>query len=122
MQVLGPKARRGKAMMQRRLKHVHPMVANMAIDRIMFVYDQVMSNDALWKTWKEAHPGYTPKQLENAFLERNWGKAVEDARATLAAMLNPATSPSLDEEARIGIHEALVLDASLKMGRPQRSR
>jgi len=101
----------------RRLKHVHPMVADAAVDIIMESYDSLMHHNEHWAAFQGQFPGATPKELEQIYLEHNWGKGVEAARMTLARMLNPAMSPGLDDSSREKIHEALILDRSLMMGR-----
>jgi hypothetical protein len=101
----------------RRLKHVHPMVAETAVEIIMESYDSLMHHDEHWSAFKRQFPDATSKELEQIYLEHNWGKGVEAARMTLARMLNPAASPGLDESSREKIHEALILDRSLMMGR-----
>lgn len=101
----------------RRLKHVHPMVADTAASIIMESYDALMHHDGHWAAFTKQFEGATAKELEQIYLEHNWGKGVEAARVTLARMLDPANSPGLDEEGRMKIHEALILDRSLMMGR-----
>lgn len=101
----------------KRLQHVHPVVADAAVGIIMESYDALMHHDAHWHAFKRQFPDATSKELEQIYLEHNWGKGVEAARVTLARMLDPANSPSLSEAERSTIHEALVLDNSLQMGR-----
>jgi hypothetical protein len=101
----------------RRLKHVHPMVADVAVEIIMESYDALMHHNEHWAAFKRQFEGATSKELEQIYLEHNWGKGVEAARVTLARMLDPKISPSLGEAERSSIHEALVLDRSLMMGR-----
>ncbi len=108
--------------MKRRVKHCHPMVASTAVEIIMASYEALMSHNEHYKIFKEGCKSKlgrdaTTKELEQMYLEHNWGKGVPAARATLARMLDPANSPGLDEDARISIHDALVLDKSLQMGR-----
>ena len=110
-------SRAGLNMMKRRVKHCHPMVANTALDLILAAYEDLMGNNVLYAEWKASYPGASDKLLQTKWIERNWGRGVEAARATLAKMLNPQMCPALDEDARERIHEALVLDNSLKMGR-----
>ena len=101
----------------RRLKHVHPMVADAAVGIIMESYDALMHHNEHWVAFKRQFPEATAKELEQIYLEHNWGKGVEAARTVLARMLDPAAAPNIDEESREKIHEALVLDRSLMMGR-----
>jgi hypothetical protein len=101
----------------RRLAHVHPMVADVAVSIVMESYDSLMHHNEHWAAFKGQFPEANSKELEQIYLEHNWGKGVEAARMTLARMLDPSMSPGLDEKAREEIHEALVLDRSLMMGR-----
>jgi len=101
----------------RRLKHVHPMVADAAVGIIMESYDALMHHNEHWAAFKRQFPDATAKELEQIYLEHNWGKGVEAARVVLARMLDPAAAPGIDEESREKIHEALILDRSLQMGR-----
>jgi hypothetical protein len=101
----------------RRLKHVHPMVADTAAGIIMESYDALMHHNEHWRAFKAQFPDATAKELEQIYLEHNWGKGVEAARTVLARMLDPAAAPGIDEESREKIHEALILDRSLQMGR-----
>ena len=108
--------------MRRRVKHVHPMVASTAVEIIMASYEELMKDNRLYAMLKaeaEEKLGHAPNanECQQHWLERNWGKGVDAARATLAQMLAPGMSPGLDDAARESIHEALVLDHSLKMGR-----
>jgi hypothetical protein len=101
----------------RRLRHVHPMVADAAVGIIMESYDALMHHNEHWAAFKRQFPEATAKELEQIYLEHNWGKGVEAARVVLARMLDPAAAPNIDEESRERIHEALILDRSLQMGR-----
>jgi hypothetical protein len=100
-----------------RRKHVHPLVASTAAEIVMSSYDALMHHNEHWMKFKAQFPTASSKELEEIYLRHNWGKGVEAARHTLARMLDPANSPGLDENARMSIHEALILDRSLKMGR-----
>lgn len=102
---------------RRRLQHVHPVVADAAVGIIMESYDALMHHDAHWHAFKRQFPDATSKELEQIYLEHNWGKGVEAARVTLARMLDSSNSPNLTNQERETIHEALVLDQSLQMGR-----
>ena len=112
----------GLKLMRKRVKHVHPLVASTALEIVMESYDALMHHNEHYRIFKEGCEkvlGHQPnsKELEQLYLERNWGKGVEAARATLAQMLASGVSPGLDSEAKERIHEALVLDNSLQMGR-----
>ena len=111
----------GYRRMRKRMAHVHPMIAEAALEIIMVEFDNLMHDDHWWKMWKIECDSTNMKVLETKWLEKHWLKGVEAARTHLARMLDPAVSPSLDETQRSCIHEALILDASLRMGRVQRN-
>ena len=102
--------------MTKRFRHAHPLVAKVAREIVGAMYAPLMQDNALYDLWKKQNPGCTSKQLEERFIAKNWGKGVEGARATLATML----SRPIDNREKEIIHEALVLDASLRMGRGPR--
>jgi hypothetical protein len=94
--------------------HCHKMVAEVAKAAAAEHYELLMSaSNAVYKAWLAAHPGMRAKALQDAFVARFWGDCIPVARATMAAMLRGP----LDERAKAGILEALVLDASLIKGR-----
>jgi hypothetical protein len=102
---------------KRRVKHCHPLVADAAVGIIMESYEGLMHHNEHWEAFKRQFPEATAKELEQIYLEHNWGKGVEAARVVLARMLDPAAAPGIDEASRERIHEALILDRSLQMGR-----
>lgn len=51
------------------------------------LYENLMSNNEMFDKWKKQNPDCTPKELERRFIEKNWPKCIEFARATLALML-----------------------------------
>jgi len=103
--------------MKKRIKAVHPVIANAAYGIVMESYESLMHHNEHWAAFKRQFPGRNGRELEQIYLEWNWAKGVEAARQTLARMLDPAVSPSLSNEERVKIHEALVMDKSLQMGR-----
>lgn len=93
--------------------HAHKRIAETANALCNELYDIVMSNNQVYAEWRRQHPGASEKGLRMAFLKANINRCVEPARATLAGML----ALPYDEELKIEIHEALVLDSELKAGR-----
>ena len=98
----------------RRKLHVHPMVQELALELAHEMYDVTMTKfPEAYASWKLSHPGATPKALEAAFVAKYYGSMVQSARATLAGMLGLP----YDDAFKDRIHEALVLDHTLKLGR-----
>ncbi len=93
--------------------HAHKQVYETATEMAHELYDKLMSDNALAEAWRRQNPECTPKQLENRFVAKHRAKCIPAARATLAAML---TGP-YDDAFKSRVHEALVLDMTLKRGR-----
>ena len=100
--------------------HAHTLVANTAMELCNALYDQMMSDNAMYKAWRDKY--YAPthnispkaaKFLRDKFIELYWASCIKPARATLAAMLNGP----YDEDYKQTIHSALVLDHTLIKGR-----
>ena len=96
-----------------KVQHVHKMVADTARAMCHEVYDALMQRNEWCDLWKRQNPGLPPKALEEVFIERNWGKCVPGARATLTGMLSGPYDQALKES----IYDALILDRTLIRGR-----
>lgn len=88
----------------------HRQVASVAREAAGALFESMMSNNEVWQAWQEQNPGCSRRQLELRFVSRFAPDCVPFARATLAHML---TLPGLDDDAKMCIHEALVLDSQL---------
>jgi hypothetical protein len=77
-------------------------------------FECLMGNNDLWAGYKKSHPGMSSAELEKLFVRQNAHHYIPMARAQLASMLG---MPGVAEETKEAIHEALVLDNSLVMGR-----
>lgn len=93
--------------------HCHILIAKTAQEMTRELYAAVMQDDKLYSQWKKMHPDANSKKLEEEFVKKYWGKAVEGARGLLAHMLN---NP-MDEVLKNEISEALILDNTLIKGR-----
>ena len=98
----------------RKIAHVHRDVAEVAKEAAGELYELVMSENRVYALWRAQHPGMGDKALRRAFVERNWGRCIPMARATMARLL---AQPTIDPETKERIMEALELDASLIKGR-----
>jgi hypothetical protein len=94
--------------------HCHKLLASVAVNCAAELYENLMSDNVLYKAWKDQNPGLTSNQLARKFISKNWGQCLGIARATLARLLE---SPTISVEYKETIMEALVLDASLMKGR-----
>ena len=75
------------------------------------MYQSLMSNDMYYRVWREQNPGANAQQLEKRFIDRNWPKCIEFARATLVEMLK---RPDISEEMKEDIMDILEKDQSLQ--------
>jgi len=75
------------------------------------LYESLMSNDAMFKAWKKQNPNCkNAKQLEKAFIDKNWGSCLEFARATLTIMLTrPDVADSMKDEIMIILEQDQAL-------------
>lgn len=96
--------------------HCHELIAETAQAMAHEVWDELATRDDNWlRWWKSQHPGKALAFLEKAWVASHWARFIPGARAILAGMLaNP-----IDETQKTRIHEALVLDSTLKRGRSQ---
>ena len=102
-----------EAIRNRPSKHCHKLVAETARAMCHELFDTLMHDNAWYDVWRRQNPGMSARQLEAAFVARNWGRLVQSARATLAAML----SGPYDDATKTRVYEALCLDNTLIRGR-----
>lgn len=96
-----------------RRQHAHVLVAETAKALAGDLYERLMGDNKYYEAWKTKNPEATPKELEQRFIARNYGKCIPAARTTLALMLKGPLDDALKEQ----ISEALCLDATLVRGR-----
>lgn len=105
--------------MKKKISHCHKHIAKVAKELAATNYDELMSQDILYKAWKAANPdcvrGPTvdAKKLKERYVTRKWGMYVTAARATLTLLLRTPIDESLKEE----IMEILAQDSTLIRGR-----
>lgn len=93
--------------------HCHVAVAKVAKEIAENLYEVVMSNNEVRARWKLQNPDCTEKQLIKRFVDKNWGKCLEPARATLVGLLNGPLPDHLKEE----VVDILYKDSTLMRGR-----
>lgn len=96
--------------------HCHRQVMDIAKALAGEMYEMLMGNDMFWRIWKKQNPDATRKQLEERFIERNWGRFIGEARKALVMMLK---DPSISETAKDQVVDVLEKDDSLIRGRQQ---
>lgn len=74
-------------------------------------FEEVMRDNDRWKFWQELCPELTASSGQKVYVDLAWPHLIEQARATLATMLNGHLHESLKEQ----IYEALVLDNELRL-------
>lgn len=92
--------------------HCHILIARTAQAMAGEKYELLMMNNTLFQEWKDEHPGATGSALQRAFVAKYWGRYVEEARATLATMLNTNLDTALKDQ----IADALIKDHALRRG------
>ena len=74
-------------------------------------YEVLMKDNEFYKVWQRQNPNKNGKQLQQAFIDRNWGKYLEFARATLVEMLK---RPDVEEMMKGKIMDVLEKDWSVR--------
>lgn len=96
------------------IKHCHVEVKKVAEGLAHALFDEMMSRNEIFSKFKEQHPELTTAQMEDKFVAHLWPQLIEQARATLAAMLRNA---SYSDEMKEEIMDILVKDQTLVRGR-----
>lgn len=95
-------------------KHCHKMVAETAKAMAAELYEILMYDNQMRADAIAGAPDMTDAQRQTAFVARNWGTLIDQARANLAGML---ASPAYDQSTKDAIYDALRLDNTLRYGR-----
>lgn len=94
--------------------HVHFQVKKVAEGLAHALFDELMSRNEIFATFKQQHPDLTTTQMEAKFVAHLWPQLLDQARATMAGMLR---SPAYSDEMKEEIMDILVKDQSLVKGR-----
>jgi hypothetical protein len=92
----------------------HKLIRDTARDMAEELYEVVMKNNAIYEHWKRCCPELTRDIARALFVDMMYPKLIEEARATLAALL--ATN-AIDEHRKTVIYDALVQDEPLRQRR-----
>jgi hypothetical protein len=95
-------------------KLCHELVAATAKEMAGALYEALMADDEAYADWQAMNPDVAKAKLQGRFIARTWPKLIEQARATLAKLLNT----SLNDDLKDQIAKALILDNTL-LGRPK---
>lgn len=87
----------------------HRLVASVAREACEELYEVVMSNNAVRREWKRLNEGCSERELVKRFVDRNWGRCIPYARATLTILMQQTPNSFLRED----IFDALAKDQSL---------
>src|SRR6516162_4196788 len=92
-------------------KMCHAKVMEIAKAAAGELYESMMGNDAFYGAWKKQNPNCkNAKELEKAFIDKNWGRCLEFARATLTVMLTkPDVAESMKEEIMVILEQDQAL-------------
>jgi hypothetical protein len=89
----------------------HKQVRNVAMAAAGQLYESMMSNNHFNEEWKRQNPDLDGKKLEKRFIEQNWMRCLDFARATLALML---TKDEVSEVMKEEIMDILEKDFSIR--------
>ena len=87
------------------------MVKQLAQEMAEATFEHLMQDNTRYKAWRELCPDLTPHIARSRFVTLAWPHLIEQARHTLAGMLNSPLDDSLKDQ----ISEALILDYGFKM-------
>lgn len=97
----------------------HKLVAKVAQEMAAEIFDTLMRRNEWYDLWKQKNPSLlTPSELEAEYIRVVWPTLLEEARATLAKMLEGP----YDEATKQEIADALVKDTKLREERVSAAR
>lgn len=94
--------------------HCHVVIREVAKAAAGQLYERLMGDNRCYEAWQKQNPECSAKELEHRFIERNWGKCIPFARASLTALLR---QPDVPESTKLQIMDVLTKDNSLIRGR-----
>jgi hypothetical protein len=89
----------------------HKQVRNVAMAAAGQLYESMMSNNHFHEEWKRLNPDLDAAKLEKRFIEQNWVRCLEFARATLTLML---TKDEVSQAMKDEIMDILEKDFSIR--------
>lgn len=98
--------------------HADLQVARVAVGIAYAMFDELAKDNARFAALQRANPGKSTATLARRFVRRMAPLLLDEARATMAAMLKSHTNSELREQ----IYSALLRDATLRRGRGKGTR
>ena len=102
-------------------KVCHVRIREVAREAAAELYESMMSQNVYYEAWKKQNADVVgnEKELVRRFVERNWVKCIDFARATLTHML---TRPDVAESMKDEIMDVLAKDQVLRNKRVANTR
>ena len=94
----------------------HKLIAETAREMAAELFEHAMVHNERFRAWREASDNLPTEAIRRRYVEMAYPKLIEQARATLAALL----AQPIDESLKKTIADALVLDNALQIGRQRR--
>ena len=95
----------------------HKLVAETAKAMAAELFEHAMQNNARFRAWREVCDAPT-EAIRKRYVQMAYPKLIEQARATLAKLL----TTNMDESLKRQIHDALIADNMLRIGRRARGQ
>jgi len=89
----------------------HAKIADVAKAAAGQLYESLMHDNIFYDEWCKQNPGKNVKQLEEAFIRKNWGNCIDFARRTLTIML---TRDDIEDTMKDEIMVILEQDQTLR--------
>lgn len=93
--------------------HAHKLIRDTARGMAEVVYESIMKDNNIYANWKAMCPELEPDLARKRFVILLYPRLLEEARHTLAQMLDKSYPEVLKEQ----IHDALVKDNLFREGR-----
>ena len=90
------------------------MTASIAKAAAGELYDSLMADNRMYEMWQSQCPGLNAKAMEQKFINKNWGRCIDFARATMIEMLARA---DIAQAVKDEIYEVLLLENTLPVGK-----
>lgn len=94
-------------------RHAHFLIVSTATEMAGAMYEEMARDNDWYRDWCRTHPNMKEPQLQKRFILAMTPKLLDQARTTLAAMLNGP----YDEKMKADIADALIKDNELRRGR-----
>lgn len=100
---------RQRRQQSRPVRMCHVLIRDTAKKMAEAAYEEIMRDNLIYPAWKARNPELDSEGLAKLWVERTWSGYIDEARRTLAGMLQGP----LNEDLKLQIYEALLLDSQL---------